>query len=72
MELGIRLSFVKTSEFRGEEEFEHPKPPSVRHWLGADNLSSDLRLLNSQEGLFTVECPAFLSRSIENHNEFQT
>ena len=38
-ELGIRLSFVKTSEFRGE--FEHPKPPphphppSVRHWLTA-------------------------------------
>ena len=25
MELGIRLSFVKTSEFRGG--FEHPKPP---------------------------------------------
>jgi hypothetical protein len=25
MEQGIRLSFVKTSEFRGG--FEHPKPP---------------------------------------------
>jgi hypothetical protein len=32
MELGIQLSFVKTSEFRGGEGFEPPKPPpSVRH-----------------------------------------
>jgi hypothetical protein len=31
MELGIRLIFVKTSEFRGD--FEPPQsPPSVRHW----------------------------------------
>jgi hypothetical protein len=29
-ELGIRLSFVKTSELGG---FEPPKHPSVRHWV---------------------------------------
>jgi hypothetical protein len=30
MELGIRLSFVKTSEFRGGGV--EPPPPAVRHW----------------------------------------
>jgi hypothetical protein len=29
MELGIRLSFVKTSEFRGGGELNTPKPPLV-------------------------------------------
>jgi hypothetical protein len=31
MELEIRLSFGKTSEFRGGFD---PPPPSVRHWAG--------------------------------------
>jgi hypothetical protein len=32
-ELGIRLSFVKTSEFREEGVFGPHKPPLVRHCI---------------------------------------
>jgi hypothetical protein len=38
-ELGIRLSFVKTSEFRGWGGWTPQTTPSVRHWLTVPHIS---------------------------------
>jgi hypothetical protein len=77
MELGIRLSFVKTKEFRGR--FEHPNPPhgsslSVHcsyqdRWASLGNYAKSNVLLEIRlSGLFTS---CFCSGCAVHHGKSQ-
>jgi hypothetical protein len=61
MEQGIRLGYVKTSEFRGRGELNLPNPPSVRHCCASKWRILDKVIVTKVDtGMEIVKCIALL------------
>jgi hypothetical protein len=71
MELGIWLSFVKISEFRGGGGVE---PPSVRHWCHVLECCKLLifKLRKAIIAVFTSVCPSVCPIACMKHNKAPT